>query len=403
MRNFILRVLFLSAFLSISSVFANEVWTIAIDPGHGGKDPGAIGQRLHIYEKNITFSVAKELKRLLDKDSRFKSVLTRTGDYFIPVSKRSEIARKAKANYLISIHADSTRNPQARGASVWVLSTRRANNEMGRWLEDHEKRSELLGGAGDVLASHNEKYLNKTVLDLQFRYSQRVGYQIGQIVLKNFKKITTLSRTTPQHASLGVLRSPDIPSILVETGFVSNPQEERQLNSLIYRKKLAFMIYESLAQYYNQQMAIKEKFERQNRNNNSLIDSGHRYRVKRGDTLSSISRQFHVPVRDLQQINHLTRDNVWVGQLLKIPTKATNKISDPQPQKTIKKQIVDPFSVLSLPKNKKNDIPTIHIVKRGETLMAISRKYNLPLTRLKELNPYSRSGKVFAGQRLRLQ
>lgn len=124
---------------------AANVWTIAIDPGHGGKDPGAISRTKKIYEKNITLSIAKELKILLDKDPNFKAVLTRKGDYYISVSQRSEIARKYKANYLISIHADSSVSPDLRGASVWVLSNRRANSEMGQWLEDHEKRSELLG------------------------------------------------------------------------------------------------------------------------------------------------------------------------------------------------------------------------------------------------------------------
>ncbi|VEJ08666.1 N-acetylmuramoyl-L-alanine amidase [Actinobacillus delphinicola] len=399
MRNLIR--LFLLCIMLPSSVWAADVWTIAIDPGHGGKDPGAIGRRLHIYEKNVTFSVAQQLKALLDKDPRFKPVLTRTGDYFIPVPERSEIARKAKANYLVSIHADSTRNPHAKGASVWVLSTRRANSEMGRWLEDHEKRSELLGGAGAVLASHNEKYLNKTVLDLQFRHSQRVGYQLGQIVLRNFKKITPLSRNTPQHASLGVLRSPDIPSILVETGFVSNPQEERQLNSLAYRKKLAFMIYESLAQYYNQQMAIKERFERQNRINSSLVDSGKRHRVKRRETLSSIAREYNVSVQALQEFNHLKRPNIWVGQLLKIPAKAPVNKTSPSQSQSVKKELVDPFSVLNMQKEK--TLPDIYIVKRGDTLMSISRKYGVPLSKLEKLNPYSRHGKVFIGQRLHLQ
>lgn len=213
------------SFFSIAG-FSQE-WIIAIDPGHGGKDPGAIGRKLKTYEKNVTLAIAKELKYLLDKDPNFDAVLTRKGDYYISVSQRSEIARKQKANFLISIHADSSLSPQLRGASVWVLSNRRANSEMGRWLEDSEKQSELLGGAGTVLSSHNEKYLDQTVLDLQFGHSQRVGYELGRIVLKRFAKITTLSRNTPQHASLGVLRSPDIPSILVETGFLSNATEEK--------------------------------------------------------------------------------------------------------------------------------------------------------------------------------
>ena len=229
--------------------FADNTWTIAIDPGHGGKDPGAIGRNLKIYEKNVTLSIAKELKALLDKDPHFRAVLTRNGDYYISVPERSEIARKYKANYLVSIHADSSETPNLRGASVWVLSNRRANDEMGQWLEDHEKRSELLGGAGSVLASHNEKYLDQTVLDLQFGHSHRVGYELGNIDLRHFSQIASLSRPTPRHASLGVLRSPDIPSILVETGFLSNQEEELKLSTPAYRKRIAKAIYNGLAEY----------------------------------------------------------------------------------------------------------------------------------------------------------
>ena len=147
---------FFSTVLFPTSVFAAP-WIIAIDPGHGGKDPGAVGRNLGIYEKNVTLSIARELKALLDKDPNFRGVLTRNGDYYISVPERSEIARKFKANYLVSIHADSSLNPNQRGASVWVLSNRRANDEMGQWLEDDEKRSELLGGAGKVLSHNNEK------------------------------------------------------------------------------------------------------------------------------------------------------------------------------------------------------------------------------------------------------
>lgn len=226
------------------------VLTIAIDAGHGGKDPGAIGKRLNIYEKNVTLQIAKELKSLLDKDHRFRGVLTRTGDYFISVPDRSEIARKNKANYLISIHADANRVASLRGASVWVLSNRRASTEMGRWLEDHEKQSELLGGAGNVLANNNEKYLDQTVLDLQFSHSQRAAYQLGQSILQRFGRFAKLSRKEPQHASLGVLRSPDIPSVLVETGFLSNPDEEKKLATSAYRKQVANAIYQGLIHYY---------------------------------------------------------------------------------------------------------------------------------------------------------
>lgn len=221
---------------------------IAIDAGHGGKDPGAIGKNGY-KEKDVTLSVARKLYQKLDADPMFKPVMTRDGDYFISVSGRSDVARKKGANMLVSIHADSAPNSSARGASVWVLSNRRANSELGSWLEQREKQSELLGGAGDAL-SGADPYLSQAVLDLQFGHSQRVGYDVAVHVIQQLRKIGNIHKKTPEHASLGVLRSPDIPSILVETGFISNTSEEQLLKSNDYQEKVADGIHQGLRQYF---------------------------------------------------------------------------------------------------------------------------------------------------------
>ena len=223
---------------------------IAIDAGHGGQDPGAIGPG-GTQEKNITISVARKLRTLLNDDPMFKAVLTRDGDYFISVMGRSDVARKQNANFLVSIHADAAPNRDATGASVWVLSNRRANSEMAGWLEQHEKQSELLGGAGDVLAnSQSDPYLSQAVLDLQFGHSQRVGYDVATSIISQLSRIGALHKRRPEHASLGVLRSPDIPSVLVETGFISNNGEERLLASDDYQQQLAEAIYSGLRNYF---------------------------------------------------------------------------------------------------------------------------------------------------------
>lgn len=223
---------------------------IAIDAGHGGQDPGAIGPG-GTREKNVTIAVARKLRTLLNDDPMFKGVLTRDGDYFISVMGRSDVARKQNANFLVSIHADAAPNRSATGASVWVLSNRRANSEMANWLEEHEKQSELLGGAGDVLAnSQSDPYLSQAVLDLQFGHSQRVGYDVATNMLGQLERIGSLHKRRPEHASLGVLRSPDIPSVLVETGFISNHSEERLLASDEYQQQLADAIYKGLRNYF---------------------------------------------------------------------------------------------------------------------------------------------------------
>ena len=394
--------------------FADNTWTIAIDPGHGGKDPGAIGRNLKIYEKNVTLSIAKELKALLDKDPHFRAVLTRNGDYYISVPQRSEIARKYKANYLVSIHADSSETPNLRGASVWVLSNRRANDEMGQWLEDHEKRSELLGGAGSVLASHNEKYLDQTVLDLQFGHSQRVGYELGNIVLRHFSQIASLSRPTPRHASLGVLRSPDIPSILVETGFLSNQEEELKLNTPAYRKRIAKAIYNGLVEYRRKnvkdepKIAITDKNEKTSEKSTALEvkDSGIRHKVKSGESLGKLAEKYKVPTNDILTLNKLKRKELLVGENLKIPATAkaetANKTETGKETETPKPVDKSPKTQGKSKPEVKDAVPKFHTVKKNETLYSIAREYKIAPNKLLKLNPQLKNGKVLSGQKIKL-
>ena len=442
-----------------TTVFAAPQWTIAIDPGHGGKDPGAIGKNLGIYEKNVTLSIARELKALLDKDPNFKGVLTRSSDYYISVPERSEIARKYKANFLVSIHADSSLNADQRGASVWVLSNRRANDEMGQWLEDDEKRSELLGGAGKVLSNNNDKYLDQTVLDLQFGHSQRTGYELGNSILRRFARVTSLSRSTPQHASLGVLRSPDIPSVLVETGFLSNMEEEQKLNTIAYRRRIAYMIYEGLVAYRNGNLKAiavppsdeqDSKSTKSNDKNNEksdrtsdVKDSGIRHKVKPGESIGSLANKYDVKVSEIIELNKLKRKELWLNETIKIPDNGKGKKVEEKPKSDDKakadnkgknSKIVEAEKAVSKkeqkqekaenkkePEKKSNDkkdtsskgnekkddgkkeIPLYHTVKADQTIYAISREYNVPVNRLLKLNPTLKNGKVVTGQKIKLK
>ena len=442
-----------------TTVFAAPQWTIAIDPGHGGKDPGAIGKNLGIYEKNVTLSIARELKALLDKDPNFKGVLTRSSDYYISVPERSEIARKYKANFLVSIHADSSLNADQRGASVWVLSNRRANDEMGQWLEDDEKRSELLGGAGKVLSNNNDKYLDQTVLDLQFGHSQRTGYELGNSILRRFARVTSLSRSTPQHASLGVLRSPDIPSVLVETGFLSNMEEEQKLNTIAYRRRIAYMIYEGLVAYRNGNLKAiavppsdeqDSKSTKSNDKNNEksdrtsdVKDSGIRHKVKPGESIGSLANKYDVKVSEIIELNKLKRKELWLNETIKIPDNGKGKKVEEKPKSDDKakadnkgknSKIVEAEKAVSKKDKKqekteskkepekkdnykkdtsskgnekkdndKKEIPLYHTVKADQTIYAISREYNVPVNRLLKLNPTLKNGKVVTGQKIKLK
>ncbi|CAD6511423.1 N-acetylmuramoyl-L-alanine amidase [Candidatus Profftia tarda] len=228
----------------------NHRIVVAIDAGHGGEDPGAIGHD-GLYEKHVTLAIAKRLKNLMKTDRIFQPVLIRTGDYFLSVMGRSETARKQQANLLISIHSDAAPNRRASGSSVWLLSDRRANNEMASWLSKHSKKYELLGGAGHVLTKNShDKYFSHAVLDLQFVHSQRVGSEIAMQIIQQLKSIGNLHKRHPEHASLGILSSLDIPSLLIETGFISNIGEERLLGSAVYQEKIAKAIYTGVRNYF---------------------------------------------------------------------------------------------------------------------------------------------------------
>ena len=373
------------------AVSRNDVVIVAIDAGHGGQDPGASGQR-GLREKNVTLSIARKLQALMAQDPMFKPVLTRNGDYFISVMGRSEVARKENANLLVSIHADAAPNHSATGASVWVLSNRRANNEMANWLEQKEKQSELLGGAGDLLAnSQADPYLSQAVLDLQFGHSQRVGYDVAVKVLQQLRGMTQLHKRLPEHASLGVLRSPDIPSLLVETGFISNSAEERLLGSSAYQEKIAQAIYKGLRNYF-----LAHPLQSLPKEENRPLDSApavsvasnpasgtvqytgatQRHTVTRGETLSGIAAKYGVNMATLRELNSLKRDVVWVGQRLKVPAKSG-------------------VSAVSASR------PTRHKVVRGDSLTAIAVRYGVSSKAIMQANNM-KSSNVMLGQNLKI-
>ncbi len=321
---------------SHASISSSDQVVVAIDAGHGGQDPGAIGPS-DLKEKNVTIAVAHRLKALLSSDPQFKPVLTRHGDYFISVTGRSDVARKQGANVLVSIHADAAPNPRANGASVWVLSNRRAHSEMAGWLEQYEKQSELLGGSGDMLVnSQADPYLSQAVLDLQFGHSQRVGYDVGLKVLQQLQHVGSLHKRRPEYASLGVLRSPDIPSFLVETGFISNSTEERLLASSAYQNKIASAIYNGLLNYFlthplqidpiidPRQSKPQEATRFRNKNISFSRTSPRMDRkiqihvVQNSETLSSIAESYGTTLAVLRELNKLKKNRVRIGQRLKV-------------------------------------------------------------------------------------
>lgn len=219
--------------------------TIVIDAGHGGEDPGALG-RHGSREKEVTLTIAKRLKALVDAEPNMRAILTRDGDYFLPLAERVEKARKLRADLFVSIHADAFVKPHARGSSVFALSERRATSEAARWLAKKENEADLIGGVNlDV----KDVYLKRTLLDLAQTATIDYSLRLGNSVLKRLGAVNTLHRGRVEQASFAVLKAPDVPSILIETAFISNPDEEKRLNDERYQDKLAHAILDGIRDY----------------------------------------------------------------------------------------------------------------------------------------------------------
>ncbi|RDV25624.1 AMIN domain-containing protein [Alteromonas aestuariivivens] len=286
---------------------------IAIDAGHGGEDPGSIGPA-GTYEKHITLSIAKKLESMINGERGMRAVMTRTGDYYISPNKRPELARQKKADLLVSLHADAFTQPEPRGASVWVLSMRRADNELGRWMERSERHSELLGGAAEVITDKaSERYLTETILGLSMDHSMATSYDLSNKVIQEMKKVTRMHKRTPQAASLAVLTSPDIPSILVEVGFISNPQEEKNLNWAEYRDRLAKSVFVATKRYFQDVPPDGTLWA-------SLKERNRTHRVRSGESLSLLAQRYNVKVSSIKEANNLNSDVVRIGQVLTIPS-----------------------------------------------------------------------------------
>jgi N-acetylmuramoyl-L-alanine amidase len=219
--------------------------TIVIDAGHGGDDPGALG-RHGSREKDVTLSIARRLKALVDAEPNMRALLTRDGDYYLSLQARVDKAEKVRADLFVSIHADAFVRPHARGSSVFALSERRATSEAARWLASKENEADLIGG---VSLKGKDTHVKRTIMDLLQTATIDYSLRLGSSVLKRLEQVNTLHKPHVEQASFAVLKSPEIPSILVETAFISNPQEEKRLNDEAYQEKLAGALLEGIKDY----------------------------------------------------------------------------------------------------------------------------------------------------------
>lgn len=290
---------------SVTTVPSTSIPVIAIDAGHGGEDPGAIGKR-RTREKKVTLQIAKQLKKLIDADPQLNSVLTRKSDYYISLRGRTRLARKAQADVFISIHADAAPRRSVRGSSVYTLSSRGASSEMAKLLANKANASDLVGG---VSMRDKDKVLAKVLWDLSMTKTKSDSAVLGKSVLRELSRVGPVLKPKLEHAGFAVLKSADIPSILVETAFISNPKEEKLLKTRSHQKKLARAIYHGVKRYLNQSDTIVS----------STPTKPVIHRVRRGESLSLIAARYNVSVKNLKKTNHLKTSVVRIGQRLKIP------------------------------------------------------------------------------------
>lgn len=290
---------------------------IAVDPGHGGEDPGAIGP-MGTREKDIVLQISQRLAGQINAAPGFKAVMIRDGDYYIGLRQRTQLARDQKADFLVSIHADAFSSPRPNGSSVYALSQRGATSETAQWLADSENRADLIGGVdGNLSLKDKDHVLRGVLLDLTMTATLNDSLTIGGQVLDQLGRINKLHKSRVEQAGFMVLKSPDIPSLLIEAGFISNPDEERRLKTAHHQENIATAVFKGLRAHFERNPPPASLLAWQRDNQRS--PQGNEYRIETGDTLSTIAARHGVPLRQLKQANNLNGDVIRVGQVLRIP------------------------------------------------------------------------------------
>jgi N-acetylmuramoyl-L-alanine amidase len=288
---------------------------IAIDAGHGGDDPGAIGYG-KVLEKDIVLSVARQLEALLEKEPGYKTLMIRTKDYYIGLRKRTEIARRNKVDLFVSIHADAFMTAEASGASVYAISQQGSSSEQARWLAAKENMADLIGGVDSVSLNDKDDMLAGVLLDLSITASLNASLEVGAEVLASIGEVTKLHKTGVEQAAFAVLKSPDVPSILIETGYISNPNDAVALKNRSHQKKLAKAIYRGIKKYMDGNAPPGSFLAWKQPGRRSLV----KHTIVRGDTLSEIAHKYRVSAEKLRSVNRLRNDVIRIGQVLQIPT-----------------------------------------------------------------------------------
>lgn len=283
---------------------------VAIDAGHGGEDPGAVGPK-GTREKDVVLALARRIANRMNTEPGMRAVLVRNGDYYVGLKKRMQIAREHQADLFLSIHADAFHQAQVRGSSVYVLSQRGASSQAAKWLAARQNAADLIGG---VRLADKDDELAEVLLDLSQTATMSASYDAAKLVLGEIGGVNKLHKRTVQDAGFVVLKSPDVPSMLIETAFLSNPHEEKNLLSKDYQNRLAAAITSGVKQYFYQQPPADSLIASWTRQGDGRV-----HVTARGETLGGIAQRYGVSLAQLRALNSLNGDMLRVGQKLKIP------------------------------------------------------------------------------------
>ena len=343
---------------------------VAISAGHGGDDPGAIGVN-GLREKQVVLEISKEIERVLNQTPGYRPVMVRESDYYVNLRQQIQIAHQHNADLFIAIHADAFRNSSARGATVYALSQRGATSEHAKRLAEKENGSDLIGGVGSVSLSDKDEMLASVLIDLSMTASIASSLEVGDSIIASMGSVTHMRRTNVEQAAFVVLKSPDIPSLLIETGYVTNPTDAQNLASPAHRRRLASSIVDGITQYFWNKPPRGSLIAWQKANGGAP----QQYIVSRGDSLSIIADRYNVSLAQLKAANGLHSNTIQVGQKLTIPGFGNSAAST--------------VSFVE------------HVITRGETLSGIADNYRVPLSTIRETNQLN-SDTIRVGQILRI-